>query len=108
MAIHEGIVYASDLSGFLYALDQKTGALYWKHDMLAAVWGSPLVADGKIYLGDEDGDVAVLAEGKTKKVISETNMGSAVYATVHPKDGVLYILARNRLFAIKDGAKSAR
>ncbi len=85
VAIHEGIVYAADLSGFLYALDVKTGALYWKHDMLAAVWASPLVADGKIYLGDEDGDVAVLAAGKTKKLISEMNMGSAVYATVLPQ-----------------------
>ncbi len=106
VAIHEGVLYTADLSGFLYALDAKTGALYWKHDMLAAVWASPLVADGKIYLGDEDGDVAVLQEGKTKKLLSETNLGSAVYATVHPKNGVLYILARNRLFAIKEGAKT--
>ncbi|MBP9947303.1 MAG: PQQ-binding-like beta-propeller repeat protein, partial [Vicinamibacteria bacterium] len=107
VAIHEGIVYAADLSGFLYALDAKTGALYWKHDMLAAVWASPLVADGKIYLGDEDGDVSVLAVGKTKKLIAEMNMGSAVYATPYPKDGVLYLLARNRVFAIKEGAKTA-
>ena len=57
VAIQDGIVYAADLSGFLYALDAKTGQLYWTHDMLAAVWGSPFVADGKIYLGDEDGDV---------------------------------------------------
>ena len=28
--------------------------------MLAAVWGSPMVVDGKVYLGDEDGDVVVL------------------------------------------------
>ena len=107
VAIHDGILYIADLSGFLYALDVKTGALYWKHDMLAAVWASPLVADGKVYLGDEDGDVTVLAAGKTKRVLGETNMGSAVYATVYPKDGVLYILARNRLFAIKEGAKTA-
>lgn len=107
VAIHEGIVYAADLSGFLYALDVKTGALHWKHDMLAAVWASPLVADGKVYLGDEDGDVTVLATGKTKKVLGEMNMGTSVYATPYPKDGVLYILARNRVFAVKEGAKTA-
>ena len=27
--------------------------------MFAAVWGSPFVVDGKVYLGDEDGDVVV-------------------------------------------------
>ncbi|HEY6548074.1 MAG TPA: PQQ-binding-like beta-propeller repeat protein, partial [Vicinamibacteria bacterium] len=41
VAIKDGIVYASDLSGFLYALDARTGAHYWTHDLLAAVWGSP-------------------------------------------------------------------
>ena len=69
VAIHDGIVYASDLSGFLYALDAKTGQHFWTHDMLAAVWGSPFVADGRVYLGDEDGDVEVLKAGKTKQVL---------------------------------------
>ena len=27
------------------------------HDLFAAVWGSPFVADGKVYIGDEDGDM---------------------------------------------------
>lgn len=105
--IHEGITYAADLSGFLYALDAKTGELFWKHDNFAALWGSPLVADGKVYLGDEDGDVAVLQAGKTLKVLGEINMGSSVYTNVEAHDGVLYVLSRNRLFAIKNGAKSA-
>jgi len=106
VAIHEGITYAADLSGFLYALDEKTGELFWRHDLLAAVWGSPFVADGRVYLGDEDGDVVVLKTGKTKEVIAEMNMGSSVYTTPYAADGLLYILTRNRLFAIQEGAKS--
>ena len=43
--------------------------------MFAAIWGSPMVADGKVYLGDEDGDVAILQPGKTLKVLGEMNMG---------------------------------
>ena len=42
----------------------KTGKPYWTHDMLAAVWGSPMVVDGKVYLGDEDGDIVVLRGGQ--------------------------------------------
>jgi outer membrane protein assembly factor BamB len=104
VAIHDAIVYAADLSGFLYALDARTGQLYWTHDMLAAVWGSPFVADGRIYLGDEDGDVEVLKEGKTKQVLGSYNMGVSVYGTAVAKDGVLYVLGRNRLFALQEGA----
>jgi outer membrane protein assembly factor BamB len=104
VAIQDGIVYASDLSGFLYALDAKTGQHYWTHDMLAAVWGSPFVADGRVYLGDEDGDVEVLKTGKTKQVLGSYNMGVSVYSTPVAKDGVMYVLARNRLFALQQGA----
>jgi DNA-binding transcriptional ArsR family regulator len=28
--------------------------------LLAAIWGSPRVINGKLYVGDEDGDVVVL------------------------------------------------
>jgi outer membrane protein assembly factor BamB len=104
VAISDGIVYAADLSGFLYALDAKTGQHHWTHDMLAAVWGSPFVADGRVYLGDEDGDVEVLKAGKTKQVLGSYNLGISVYSTPVAKDGVLFILARNRLFALKQGA----
>jgi outer membrane protein assembly factor BamB len=103
VAIGDGIVYAADLSGFLYALDAATGQHYWTHDMLAAVWGSPFLADGRVYLGDEDGDLEVLKAGKTKQVLGSYNMGVSVYSTPVAKDGVLYVLARNRLFALQQG-----
>jgi outer membrane protein assembly factor BamB len=104
-AIADGLVYIPDFSGFLHCLDAKTGEEYWNHDMFAAVWGSALVVDGHVYLGDEDGDVTVLAAGKTKKVIAEQNMGSAVYATAVPAHGRIYINNRNQLFAISTDGK---
>lgn len=99
-AVADGLLYISDFSGFLHCLDAASGAPYWTFDALAAVWGSPLVADGKVYLGDEDGDVIVLAAGKTMKTIAEPNMGTAVYSTPVPANGVLYIMSRSQLFAI--------
>ena len=105
-AIKDGIVYQPDFSGFLHALDAKTGKLYWKHDLFAAVWGSPLLVDGKIYLGDEDGDVVIMQEGKTLKVLGELNMGSSVYSTPVPANGVLYISNRNQLYALAEAAAS--
>jgi outer membrane protein assembly factor BamB len=100
-ALHNGILFYSDFSGFLHALDPKTGKPYWVHDMLAAIWGSPYVVDGKVYLGDEDGDVVILEAGKEKKVIAEHNMGSSVYCTVVAANNTLYIVNRNQLFAIR-------
>ena len=73
--------------------------------MLAAMWGSPLLVDGKIYLGDEDGDVVVLQAGREKKVLAEMNMGSSIYSTPVPANGVLFINNRNQLFALAEMKK---
>jgi len=107
-SIYNGILFYSDFSGFLHALDLKTGKPFWTHDMFAAIWGSPMVIDGKVYLGDEDGDVTVLNADKTLKVIAENNMGSSVYSTPVPAHGVLYIVNRNELFALAEGAGGSK
>ncbi len=99
-AIKDGLMYIADLAGFFYCLDVANGALHWKHDLLAAVWGSPMVVDGKVYIGDEDGDVLIIKHGKTLDIINEINMGSAVYTTPSPANGVLYIATRSHLYAI--------
>jgi outer membrane protein assembly factor BamB len=105
VSIDDGLLYAADLSGFVYCLDAKTGEHHWTHDTFAAIWGSPFVADGKVYIGDEDGDVDVLKAGKTLEVLHETNLGSAVYTTPVARDGIIYIASRNTLFAIEAAGK---
>jgi outer membrane protein assembly factor BamB len=99
-AVADGLVYIADFSGYLRCLDANTGQEYWVHDLLAAVWGSPFLIDGKVFIGDEDGDVVAMAHSKEKVVISEMNMGSAVYGTVVPANGTLYLNNRSQLFAI--------
>ena len=105
-AIKDGILYYPDFSGFLHCLDAKTGKVFWVHDLLAAVWGSALVADGRIYLGDEDGDVVVLQHGRDLKAVGEMNMGSSIYSTAVPANGALFLVSRNRLFAFAEGAQA--
>jgi len=101
-AIANGLLFYADFSGFLHCLDVNTGKPYWTHDMLAAVWGSPIVINGKVYLGDEDGDVVVLEAAKEKKLIAEMNMGSSVYATAVPANGTLFLMNRNELWALAE------
>jgi outer membrane protein assembly factor BamB len=93
-------VYLADMSGILHCLDVKTGKPNWTFDMMAPVWGSPLVADGKVYLGDQDGDVAILKAGPEMKKIAEIDMGNSVYSTPVPANGVLYIMTSSQLYAI--------
>jgi outer membrane protein assembly factor BamB len=103
-AIKDGLIYLADFSGFFHCLDLKSGQPYWTHDMFAAVWSSPMIIGDKVYLGDEDGDVVVVEHSKTLKVVSEQNMGSAVYSTVVPANGAIFIMNRNQLWKLEQGA----
>jgi outer membrane protein assembly factor BamB len=104
-ALHDGILYYPDFSGFVHAVDAKTGKQLWKHDMFAAIWGSPMVIDNKVYIGDEDGDITVLQAGRELKELAENNMLSSVYSTGVPANGTLFFVNRNQLVALKEGAK---
>ena len=99
-AIAGGLLFYADFTGYLHCLDVNTGQPYWTHDTLSAVWGSPIAIDGKVYLGDEDGDVLIMEAGKQEKLIATVNMGSSVYSTPAPANGTLYVTNRNQLFAI--------
>lgn len=63
-AIHDGLLFISDLSGFVHCLDFETGERLWMHDLMAAVWGSPLYVDGHIMIGDEDGRLTIFDASK--------------------------------------------
>ena len=102
-----GLLFLADYDGYVHCLDAETGKVYWVHDMKAHMWGSTLVADGKVYIGDEDGDLAVLAASKEKKVLSETNLGAPVYSTPIVANGVVYVASQYHLFAFYDSARSA-
>jgi outer membrane protein assembly factor BamB len=99
-AIHNGLIYYPDFSGFLHCLDVKTGEKKWVHDTFAAVWASPIVIGDLVFLGDEDGDMAILKAGPKEEVVAEIYMGSSVYSSVVPANGVIFLATRNKLYAI--------
>ena len=99
-AIHDGLLYLADFSGFFRCVDVSTGEEVWMYDTFAAVWGSPLVADNKVYLGDEDGDVIVLRAGREMEELAEMNLGNAVYGAPVVANSVLYINTRSQLYAL--------
>ncbi|MCE9568180.1 MAG: PQQ-binding-like beta-propeller repeat protein [Planctomycetes bacterium] len=51
-AIADGRIYAPDDAGDLHCFNAKTGKPLWKYRYANEVRGSPLVADGKVYIMD--------------------------------------------------------
>ncbi len=100
-AIKDDLLVIADLAGAVHCLDARTGKVHWSHDMLASMWGSPLIADGKIFIGDEDGDLAVFKLSSKKKLLAENDVHDSVYSAPVVANGVLYIATRTRLIAIQ-------
>jgi hypothetical protein len=73
--------------------------------MFAASWGSPLIADDKVYIGDEDGDITIFELSNKKNILGEINMINSIYSTPVAANNTLYISNKSTLFAIKQGAK---
>lgn len=103
VAIHDGLVYAADLSGYIHCIDLESGKRHWVHDLLSGVWGSPMVADGMMFIGNEDGKLTVLKASKeSAEVIKEydTVNYSSIYSTPTIANGRMFISDRTRLYAI--------
>jgi len=113
VAIANDLLYVSDLSGVVHCLDAKGGPdgqpkVNFTYDMLAQSWGSPLIADGRVFLGDEDGDIAIFKLGAdNKEPIDEINMGTSIYSTPVAANGTIFISTKDKLFAIADLEPSA-
>jgi outer membrane protein assembly factor BamB len=100
-AVHDGLVYAVDLGGYVHCLDALTGKEYWEHATGAHTWSSPYWVDGKVYLGNDDKVMNVFAHGKEKKILAENEMDGTIRATPTAVDGVLFVATENKLYAIK-------
>lgn len=102
VAVHEGLVYAADTAGFINCIDAVTGKRVWFHDLLANIWGSPLVADGKLYVQVGEGTVFVFQTGREKKLLAKNSkLPDMGHGTPVAANGVLYITGQRKLFAIK-------
>lgn len=105
VAIKDDLLFIPDFSGLFHCVDAQTGKPYWTYDMLAAAWGSPMIANGHVYVGDEDGDIAIFELKKeAHDPVAEINMNNSVYSTPIFANGVLWIANKDHIFAIQEEA----
>ena len=117
MAIQDDVLYIADFSGLFHCVNAQTGKVNWVYDMLSAAWGSPLIVEDKVYIGDEDGEISVFKhaadpseamreeDGEMVPFYGTRNMGASVYGTPIVAGNVLYIGNQTHLFAITPDGK---
>ncbi len=100
-AVERGLVFIADCGRMFHCIDAENGKPFWTHEIKGEVWASPLLADGKVYLGTRSGTFYVFAASKEKTLLSTIELGSPVSATVTAANGVLFVATMDHLFAVK-------
>lgn len=99
-AIHNGLAFIADAGKTIHCLDAETGKVCWTHEGKGEFWASPLIADGKVYIGSRHGDFWVFKESRQKEVVSQIDLHAPISATATAANGALYLATMTHLYAI--------
>ena len=86
----------------MWCLDAKTGQqVYGRQRLRSATYsGSPVLADGKIYITDEDGVTSVVQAGPKFALLAENDLGEYTLSSPAISDGQIFIRTDSFLYAI--------
>jgi outer membrane protein assembly factor BamB len=93
VSIAGGLLYVCDVAGRLHCVDAESGESYWVHAADGPVWGSTLVADGKVFMPTAKG-LVILAAGKQEQVLGQVKLGSPLYSSPVAANGTLYVVTQ--------------
>src|SRR5205085_1960617 len=93
-------------NGTLVCLEAKTGKeLYSERNHAARYRGSPVYADGKIYLTSRDGVVTVVEAGPKFKRLAENHLPDQMSASPALSNGRIYLRGFTALYAVEKAAQ---
>jgi outer membrane protein assembly factor BamB len=98
-AVWNGLVFTADAGQKIHCVDAVTGKPYWTHDIQGEIWSSPLVADGKVYVGTQRKELIILAASKEKRLLSTTLLDSPISGSPVAANGTLYVSTHKKLYA---------
>jgi outer membrane protein assembly factor BamB len=99
-AVKDGLVFIADAARTLHCINASDGQPVWTHKAGGEFWSSPLVADGKVYIGSRKGDFLILSASREKKILCDVDLGAPIAGTATAANGTLYIATMQDLWAI--------
>lgn len=101
--IYGGILYVLANNGVFDAYDLATGKEIYREripHLGSGFSASPVAADGKIYLSNEDGEMIVVKAGREFGHMATNTLGELLMATPALSEGVMYVRGVSHVFAI--------
>jgi outer membrane protein assembly factor BamB len=101
-------VYVVNDRGIVWCLDAKTGAeVYGKRRLRPSTYsGSAVLADGKLYITNEDGLTTVFAAGPKFEILAENDFADYTLSSPAVSEGQIFIRTAGALWAIGKRTKA--
>jgi outer membrane protein assembly factor BamB len=101
--IHDGHLYVIGQDGIAACMDFQTGETVWEKRLRGSgdrggSWSSMLLADGKIYVPNQSGDVFVLAASPKFEVLATNSVDESTNASLAASDGELFMRTDDSLW----------
>jgi outer membrane protein assembly factor BamB len=98
------VIYMVNDVGIVGAVEAKTGELVWRGRVEGTYSASPLFANGRIYLFNEDGKTTVLEAGRELKVLAENFLEDGFMSSPAVDGRALYLRTRTHVYRIEESA----
>jgi outer membrane protein assembly factor BamB len=99
--LYQGMLFTMADAGTVSCLDAKTGKPHWRERVKGNFWGSPIIADGKFYASNQDGQTYVIAADKTYKLLATNTLDAGGNASPVPVDDAIYLRTRTHLYRVE-------
>lgn len=90
-------------TGFATCLKADTGEVVWNERVSGGFSASPVHADGKLYLLDNNGDTTVIEAGPQFKVLAKNPLTEPTQASMAVAGGRLFIRTEKNLYCVASG-----
>jgi outer membrane protein assembly factor BamB len=103
-------IYVVDDRGVLHLLDAKTGAvIYGPQRLISGTYSSsPVLADGKVFISNEDGVTVVVKAGTEFAVLAENKLEEYTLSSPAVSDGQLFLRTAGHLYCIGKRVPAAK
>jgi outer membrane protein assembly factor BamB len=104
---YQGVLYLLR-DGILTSLNPENGDVYKQARLSGALgfyWASPVAAEGRIYLINEEGKIVVLRADPEWEILSVSNLDEDTFATPAILDGRIYVRTHEALYCFAKKTK---
>ncbi len=95
-------LYMVSDNGVISCLDARSGAVHWQERLGGDCTASPLHADGRIYITDENGVTKVIAPGKTFQELATNELPGRTLASLATADGAIFLRTDTAIYRLDD------